>query len=200
MGYRITGCRGVLIADADEAALEGKMQRLSRDEVRRRIAAEPQLLYDLVSDVTRTPEWSPEVIECRWLDGATGAAVGARFVARNKRRWFTWSNTPVVETADPGREFAIRRTERGGGSIRWRYRFEPDGDATTVVESYEVIRPVPRALHVVLRVLFGVRDLRADLQANMQTSLELIAGLAEDAADHRPSGIDDDRSHTIPEA
>jgi hypothetical protein len=165
------------------------MQRLSHDEVRRHIAAEPQLLYALVSDVTRTPEWSSEVIECRWLDSATGAAVGARFVARNKRRWFAWSNTPVVETAEPGREFAIRRTERGGGSIRWRYRFEPDDDGTTVVESYEVIRPVPRGLHVMLRVLFGVRDLQADLHANMWSSLELIARLAEDAADHRPSTI-----------
>jgi Polyketide cyclase / dehydrase and lipid transport len=175
------------------------MQRLSRDEVRRHVAAEPQLLYALVSDVTRTPEWSPEVIECRWLDGATSAAVGARFVARNKRRWFTWSNTPVVETADPGREFAIRRTERGGGSIRWRYRLEPDQDGTTVVESYEVIRPVPRGLHVMLRVLFGVRDLQADLRSNMRSSLELLARLAEDTADQRPPTADDDRGHAIPE-
>ena len=62
------------------------MNRLDHDEVRLRIQAPPGLLYDLVSDVPRTPEWSPEVISCRWLDGAAGAAPGARFSARNKRR------------------------------------------------------------------------------------------------------------------
>ena len=33
----------------------------------------------LIADVTRTPEFSPEVSTCRWLDGAAGPAVGARF-------------------------------------------------------------------------------------------------------------------------
>ncbi|MBW3609051.1 MAG: hypothetical protein KY463_11975, partial [Actinobacteria bacterium] len=34
---------------------------------------------DLVADVTRTRDFSPEVVSARWLDGATGPAVGARF-------------------------------------------------------------------------------------------------------------------------
>src|SRR6516225_4827890 len=80
------------------------MNRLDHDEVRLRIQAPPGLLYDLVSDVPRTPEWSPEVISCRWLDGAAGAVPGARFSARNKRRWAAWSNKPVVETAERGQE------------------------------------------------------------------------------------------------
>jgi polyketide cyclase/dehydrase/lipid transport protein len=157
------------------------MDRLTRDEVRRHVAAAPEQLYALVSDVTRTPQWSPEVIECRWLDGATGPAPGARFSARNRRRWFRWSNKPLVEVADPGREFTVARTEPGGGTIRWSFRLRPDGDGTELTESYEVVRPVPIGLHVMLRVLFGVRDLRADLHANLQTSLERIARIAEGA-------------------
>src|SRR5205823_4826550 len=87
----------------------------------------------IVADVVaRTPEWSPEVDRCTWLDGATGPAVGARFAARNRRRWFAWTNRPVVDVADAGREFAFTRTERGGGSIRWRYRLRPDAGGTTV--------------------------------------------------------------------
>lgn len=158
------------------------MQRLGRDEVQRQVAAEPLRVYELVSDVTRTPSWSPQVIGCSWLDGATGPAVGARFVARNKLRWFTWSNKPIVEVADPGREFAICRTEPGGGSIRWSYRLQPEAGGTRVVQSYEVLRPVPLGLHVVLRVLFGVRDLEADLDTNMVTSLDRIAELATASA------------------
>ena len=105
------------------------MKRLDHDEVRLRVDAAPELLYDLVSDVPRTPEWSPEVISCRWLGAAGGAVPGARFSARNKRRWLTWSNRPVVETAHRGREFAVTRTEPGGGTIRWFFRFAPDAGA-----------------------------------------------------------------------
>lgn len=60
------------------------MQQLDRDEVSMVIEASPAALYALVADVTRMPEFSPELLECRWLDGASQAVVGARFAARNK--------------------------------------------------------------------------------------------------------------------
>ena len=163
------------------------MNRLDRDEVRMRIGATPELVYDLVSDVPRTPEWSPEVIACRWLGGAASAAPGARFTARNKKSWFAWSNRPVVETAERAREFAITRTEPGGGTIRWYYRLEPDAGGTNAVLGYQVLKPVPRTLHVILRVLLGVRDLRDDLHQNMTTSLGKIAEIATGQEPGRPS-------------
>ena len=155
------------------------MERLTRDEVRLHVKADPRTLYELVSDVTRTPEWSREVVSCEWIDGATGPVVGARFKAQNKRRWFSWSNHPEVVVADPGREFAISRTETGGGTIVWRYRFEPETSGTTVVQSYEVVRAVPMGLHWMLRIVLGVRDLRADLHENMRASLRRFADIAE---------------------
>jgi hypothetical protein len=158
------------------------MNRLDHDQVRRHIAADAPLLYDLVADVPRTPQWSREVISCAWLDDAGGPAVGARFIARNKRRWFTWSNTPVVDTADPGKEFAVTRTERGGGTIRWYYRFTPAIDGTLVELGYQVLRSVPLGLHLTLRLLLGVRDLRADLHENMTTSLDRLAEIAQGQA------------------
>ena len=83
-------------------------QNLTTDTVERHIEASPELLYDIVSDVTRTPELSPEVVKCTWVKGATGPAVGARFKAINSAgRGPNWSNWPVVITADRGREFAF---------------------------------------------------------------------------------------------
>jgi Polyketide cyclase / dehydrase and lipid transport len=155
------------------------MERLTSDEVQGFVAASPQAVYDLVSDVTRTPQWSPEVIECRWLDGADRAVVGARFRARNRRRWLVWANEPVVEVAEPPTEFAVSRTERGAGTIRWGYRLVPGGAGTRVTIYYEVVRPVPLGLHVVLRLVFGVRDLRADLHHNLLTSLDRLTRIAE---------------------
>lgn len=60
------------------------MQTLDHDEARRVMAASPSTLYALIADVTRMPEFSPEIVECRWLDGATGPTVGARFAAGKK--------------------------------------------------------------------------------------------------------------------
>jgi hypothetical protein len=169
---------------------DAAVKRLDHDEVRLHIDADARLLYDLVSDVPRTPEWSSEVISCGWLDGATGATVGARFSASNKRRWFRWSNKPVIETADRGREFAFTRTERGGGTIRWFYRFSPSTDGTNVELGYQVLRPVPVTLHIILRTLFGVRDLRADLHQNMNTSLNRLAEIARREAAHQGNAAD----------
>src|ERR1700736_4275734 len=115
---------------------------------------------------------------------AAGPVPGASFSARSKRRWFAWTNKPVVDTADRGREFAVTRTEPGGGTIRWFFRFDPGADHTTAELGYQVLKPVPVFLHIVLRALFGVRDLRADLHQNMTTSLHRIAVIAERQGAH----------------
>ena len=39
------------------------------------IEASPEKLYELVSDVTRMGDWSPETTSCRWLGQATGPVV-----------------------------------------------------------------------------------------------------------------------------
>lgn len=93
-------------------------QQLDHDEVSLPIEAKPEMLYDVVADVTRTPELSPEIVRCTWLDGATGPAVGARFEAVNTTgRGPAWKNRPVVLTADRGREFAFSRTEKSAGTV-----------------------------------------------------------------------------------
>jgi hypothetical protein len=156
------------------------MQTLDRDEVSTVVAASPEDVYALVADVTRTPEFSPEVTSTRWLDGATGPAVGARFEAVNTNAaGKSWKNRPVVTAAEPGREFAFRRTEPFAGSIAWRYRFEPVEEGTRVVESYEVERPVTRLGWFVIERLFRGGDRREVLRAGMRTTLERIRVAAE---------------------
>jgi hypothetical protein len=160
------------------------MQTLDRDEVSTVVAAPPEDVYALVADVTRTPEFSPEVSSCSWLDGATGPAVGARFEAVNaSATGKTWKNRPVVTVADPGREFAFRRTEPFAGSIAWRYRFEPVEQGTRVVESYEVERPVTRLGWLVIEKVFHGGDRRAALRAGMRTTLERLRVAAEAPSD-----------------
>jgi hypothetical protein len=156
------------------------MQTLDHDQVTVYIDAPPLAVYALVADVTRTPEFSPEILRCTWLDGATGPAAGARFEAVNKvARGPAWKNRPVVVTAEPGREFAFSRTEKFSGTLVWRYRFEPDGNGTRLTESYEVTRPVSRLGWFIIDRLFGCHDRRTELHAGMQQTLQRIRETAE---------------------
>lgn len=155
-------------------------QELTSDTVERYIQASPEDLYEVVADVTRTPELSPEVTACEWLDGATGPAAGVRFRARNRAgRGPDWHNTPVITVADPGREFAFSRTEKGAGTIVWRYVFTPQGTGTRVTESYAVTTPVMLFGWFIIGVIYGNKDRRSDLRRGMTQTLERLATLAE---------------------
>ena len=143
---------------------------------RRRIDADPEVLYDLVADVTRMAEWSPETTAARWVGGATGPEVGARFRGSNRRGLLRWSTDPVVEVADRGRTFAFTTTLFGRGRFtRWTYTFTPaEGGGTDVEESWEQVTAVP-----VWSRLF-VTDARvAELQRGMEETLARLAGAAE---------------------
>jgi hypothetical protein len=155
-------------------------QELTSDRASRYIEASPEALYALVSDVTRTPEYSPEVVKCTWIKGATGPAVGARFKAINHAgRVPDWPNKPIVTVAEPGRLFAFERSEIGGGTIEWRYVFEPQGTGTLVTESYTVLKKVNGLGWFIIDTLAGLKDRRSDLHLGMTTSLERIAAIVE---------------------
>ncbi len=159
------------------------MQTLDHDQVVLIVDAPPDAVYAVVSDVTRTPEFSPEVERCTWLDGATGPAVGARFEAVNKVGWGpAWTNRPVVVAADPGREFAFSRTEKYAGTLVWRYLFEPSGGGTRITESYTVTRAVSRLGWFIIGGLYGRHDRCADLRAGMQQTLQRIRDTVEQTA------------------
>ena len=70
------------------------------------VRTSPEALYALVSDVTRTGEWSPVCRECEWDEGASGQ-VGDRFTGRNDngtRQWepgARWSR-PSPAASSPG--------------------------------------------------------------------------------------------------
>jgi hypothetical protein len=156
------------------------VQQLDSDQVTIEIQAAPEQVYALVADVTRTPEFSPDLVRCGWLDGATGPAVGARFEAVNTTAaGKTWKNRPVVRVADPGREFTFARTEPFAGTVVWSYRFEPVEGGTLVTESYDVERPVTRIGWFVIERVFRAGQRQDELRAGMRTTLQRIRDVAE---------------------
>ena len=71
------------------------------------IAAPPLKVWELVSDITRMGEYSPEVFEAEWLDGATGPALGATYRGHVKRNEVgpTYWTTCKVTACEPGEVF-----------------------------------------------------------------------------------------------
>jgi hypothetical protein len=96
------------------------------------IAASPEVVYDLVSDVTRTGEWSPVCKECWWDEGATGT-VGDVFTGRNVLPDRTWETRCTVTSADRGREFGWLV---GDSLVRWVYSMEAVDGGTRLTESW----------------------------------------------------------------
>jgi len=155
-------------------------ERRRQDSTSIEIAAPPDQVYDLVSDITRMGEWSPECYHCEWTKGATGPSVGARFKAKNKGgRGPSWFNTPVVTAAEPGREFAFNRSGPGTGSYTWRYVLEPSPTGTKVTESFDADRPLGSAMTWMTMKWTGSPDRDADLHGGMVTTLSRLKSAAE---------------------
>jgi uncharacterized protein YndB with AHSA1/START domain len=143
-----------------------------RAEAQTTIAASPDAVYDLVSDVTRMGEWSPETVEGEWIDGATGPAVGARFKGTNRSarlHFVKWSTKPRVVAAERGSVFAFDT-----GTTIWRYDLAPQGEGTRVVESFETHGTGAR-----LDPLYKLMRRDRGLVSGMEATLARLKAVAE---------------------
>jgi uncharacterized protein YndB with AHSA1/START domain len=144
------------------------------------IQAPPSQVWDLVADVTRMGEWSPETRSAEWVGGATGPAVGARFKGHNKRK-VPWSTTCTVTECDRGKVFAFI-VGKGEGETGWRYDFAPAGEGECrVTESFDIIKVPGRVGKWLYKVGAGVPwpEREADLVRGMQETLRRLKAGAE---------------------
>ncbi len=100
------------------------------------VEASAETLYDMVSDITRTGEWSPVCTSCWWDDEAEAGQVGAWFTGRNELPHRTWQTRSQVVVADRGREFAW---VVGGSFVRWGFALTPVETGTTLTQAWEFL-------------------------------------------------------------
>lgn len=157
----------------------------SPDEVSLHIDAPAERLYDIVSDVGAMGRLSPECKGGRWRRGASGPAVGAVFVGRNRRGPIVWWTSNEVVEANRGREFAFHTRQSG---YRWTYRFEPTPDGGTVVTEsraqFKKRRPVSAKLFTAA-LLGGVEEHDEEMRDGMRRTL---GRLEQVAATTEPTG------------
>jgi Polyketide cyclase / dehydrase and lipid transport len=145
-------------------------------EVTETIKAATLRLYELVSDLPRMGEWSPENTGGKWVGGATGPAVGAKFRGTNRNGPLIWMTTVVVTAADPGRRFAFDVTVFGVQISNWEYTFADAADGCLVTERWTDRRP---AWMRVSSIATGVRDRTAHNRRGMEETLTKLKAAAE---------------------
>ncbi len=145
--------------------------------VSRTIAADSQIVWSLVSDVTRMGEWSPETRRCVWLKGATGPVVGARFKGENELGKRSWATTCEVIEADPGRAFSFRVTAGPLKIALWEYLIEADGDGCVVEERWT--KESGRLIPAIGKLTTGVAHDAEWNRKGMTETLDRLAAVAE---------------------
>jgi uncharacterized protein YndB with AHSA1/START domain len=109
------------------------------------VDAPADLVFDLVADLPRMGDWSPECERVIWRGGATCAVEGAKFLGQNRSGLVRWVTQGEVVTLVPGRHLAFEISFGPLKIARWEYLTIPDDDnpsACTVVEEWTDRRPL----------------------------------------------------------
>lgn len=160
---------------------------MSEPKIRRhqesvRVCASAESLYDMVSDITRTGEWSPVCTMCWWDDEASAGQVGAWFTGRNELPHRTWETRSQVEAAERGREFGW---VVGGSFVRWGFTLTPSDEGTILSEYWEFL---PDGIAMFEEKFgdqadFQIADRTQQALAGIPKTLAAIKQIAESIAD-----------------
>lgn len=146
------------------------------------IAASPETIYAMVSDLPRMGEWSPDNVGGEWLGGATEAAVGAKFKGKNKNGKKTWTGLVVVTDAVAPNKFAFTTVVGPMKIGNWSYQITPTGSGCAVTETWEDTRNAVFSLPILGKVITGVADRPTHNKAAMETTLANMKKAAEGSA------------------
>ncbi len=141
------------------------------------IAASPQRVFELVSDLPGMGRFSPENAGGRWLGGATGPAVGVGFRGQNRRGLHRWSTRCTVTRCEPGRAFAFAVSSMGLPVADWAYAIEPDGDGSRLTETWTDRRG--GLITLAGRLVSGVVDRSAFTVESIERTLAGVKQAAE---------------------
>ena len=154
-----------------------KLSQSLGDEVTVWMDAPPEQVWDLVSDVTRIGEFSPETFEAKWTRGSTGPEEGAYFAGHVKRNGVGptyWSPCRVTRCVpEEVFEFSV-----GTDSVtvnNWGYRLAARDGGTAVTEYFRMEPSLPTRLYW---TILGPLRSRTNVRG-MRTTLERMKAVVE---------------------
>ncbi|OZG26303.1 polyketide cyclase [Williamsia sp. 1138] len=135
------------------------------------IKASPEKVWELVSDLKRMGEWSPQ---CRKVvvRGGGPVTLGTKTVNVNKRGLLVWPTTAKVVRFEPNKEIAYRITENG--SI-WSFTITPTDAGVKLTERREAPNNTKKVSQVLINVAMGgEKPFDAELVDGMNQTLSKI--------------------------
>jgi uncharacterized protein YndB with AHSA1/START domain len=104
-------------------------------EVETWIDAPPERVWSIVADVELMPTMSNELESVQWCDGATGPAVGHRFVGRSRHDALgEWATTSHVVECEESRVLGWAVQDPENPTALWRFTLEPADGGTRLRE------------------------------------------------------------------
>lgn len=143
-------------------------------EVSTEVAATPKEVWQIVSDLRRTPEWSPECFQVRPLGEVRR---GGWLVGLNRRNRVRWATVSRIVRFEPEHEIAWKvLTNR---SV-WTYRLEQTPSGTRIVERRDTPNGVSAFARGFTKVLLGGQRVHDDeLEAGMADGLQRIGAITQ---------------------
>ena len=140
------------------------------------IAAPPERVWALVTDVARMASWSPQVLRTFVRGKVVGP--GTTFLNLNRQGAKVWPTRAKVVRFEPHRDFAFRIAEN---HTVWSFRLEPTADGgTRLTERRETPHGISSLSKVLTKaVLGGQEPFTEELRRGMQQTLERVKAEAE---------------------
>jgi len=145
--------------------------------VERSIGAPPEAAWELIADITRMGDWSPETTSAEWAKGSTGPAVGARFTGANQMGSKKWRSDCTVTACVPGKRFAFDVTAGPFKVAGWAYQFAPTEGGCLVTELWHDHRGA--LMRWISPVITGTKDRAKRNQETMTVTLQRLAAALE---------------------
>lgn len=169
-------------------------------EVETVVDAPVPAVWSLVTDIGTPARFSAEFQGAEWLDGATGPAVGARFLGRNVHPVAgSWQTVCTIVDCEPLRRLGytvdgLAGREQEDPAAAWRFELEPESVSRVRLRYWARIGPGPSLLSRVIdaepagerRIVAGrLAELRRNMTATVRGIKDIAEEMAEDAAQRR---------------
>jgi len=146
-------------------------------EAETEIAASPEQVWELVSDLPRMASWSPQVV--RTIVRGGEVREGAKAININRSGWKLWPTQSKVTVFEPAKRISFRVADNW---LHWTYELTP----TPVGTHVRLTRTAPDGLSPISAKLQGVMmggldKFDREVQAGMETTLARMKAELEPA-------------------
>lgn len=142
------------------------------------IDATPERVWELIGDLRRMPQWSPQVDSVRLREGFDRIELGAEFTHLNHEGELKWTTHSTIVRFEPEQEIAFRIEENW---VVWSFQTTPLPKGQTRLSQR---RETPAgisdySLELTEKYLGGQQAFTQVLRAGMRQTLEAIKAAAE---------------------